>query len=124
MAKGDDFQERRKHKRFKVAEGAFAVSPSYYNKRGQIKDISRGGLAFQYLGNNELSKSPLEGEIFLTCDDFCLRKIPVKTVLDFEVDTQIPFSSLPTRQSSIQFGKLSHNQKLLLDHFIREYTHK
>ena len=68
MAKGDDFQERRKHKRFKVAEGAFAVSPPYYNKLGQIKDISKGGLACQYLGNNELPKSPLEVEIILTFD--------------------------------------------------------
>jgi len=124
MSKKNDFQKRRKHKRFKAKRGGFAVSQPSLEKLGQIKNISKGGLAFQYIGNNELSKGPFEVEIFSTFDDFFLSKLPVKTVLDFEVDTKVPFSSLPTRQLSMQFGKLSHKQKLLLGHFIRKYTHK
>ncbi len=45
--------ERRKHKRFKVKQGAFAVASPDYNKLGQIKDISEGGLAFQFIEDGE-----------------------------------------------------------------------
>ena len=123
MVKKKKLQERRKHQRFKVKKGAFAVSSPYYNKLGQIHDISKGGLAFHYIGKTEPVKVSDEVEIFSNLDDFYLRKLPVETVLDIELENTVSFSSLPTRKLSIKFGKLSYNQKLLLDHFIQSYTH-
>ena len=124
MSANDDFQERRKHKRFDVKRGAFAVSPPSFDKLGQITNISKGGLAFQYSANDEQVKSTSEVEIFATSDDFFLRKLPVKIVLDYEIEAQVPFASAPTRQVSLQFKKLIHYQKILLDHFLKKYTQK
>ena len=125
MSAKDGLQERRKHKRFDAKRGAFAVSPPSFDKLGQIKNISKGGLAFHYSGNNEQSKDTFdEVEIFSISDDFFLRKLPVKTVLDFEVDTQVPFNSLPQRQASLQFRELNHHQKILLQYFFQKYTRK
>lgn len=124
MSTKNDSPERRKHKRFQVKRGTFAVSPPSFDKLGQIKNISKGGLTFQYSGGNEQAKSTSEVEIFSTSDDFFLRKLPVKIVLDHETETQVPFSSFPTRQVSLQFKKLSHNQKILLDYFLKKYTQK
>ena len=91
MSKKNGFQERRKHKRFKAKRGAFAVSLPNFDKLGQIKNISEGGLAFQYMGDAEEAKDSVEVEIFLTFDDFFLRKLPAKTVSDFEIGTQVEF---------------------------------
>lgn len=116
------FMERRKHKRFKVKGGAFAVSAPDYNKLGQIKDISKSGFAFQYIENGEQTKDSVEVEIFLTGDDFYLKKLPVRTVTDFEVDNPVASNSMPMRQLNLQFGKLNYPQKLLLDYFLQRYT--
>ena len=124
MSKKGDFQERRKHKRFEAKRGTFAVSPPGFDKLGQIQNISKGGLAFHYIGDAVQTKDADEIEIFSTFDDFYLRKLPVRPVSDFEVDTRVPFSSLPTRQMSLQFEKLNHHQKILLHYFFQKYTRK
>ena len=117
------FQERRKQKRFKVKTGAFAALVPSFEKLGQIKNISKSGIAFQYLGSAEKAKDSGKLEILSIDDGFYLRELSVKTVLDFEVDTQVPFSSLKTRQVSLQFEELEHHQKELLDHFLEKYTY-
>ena len=119
-----DIKEKRKHKRFKVKEGVLAASSPDYDRLGQIKDVSKGGLAFQYLKNIRSNKEPLEIEIFSPFDHFHLEKLPVRTVMDFKLDSKGLYTSLPIRQLSLQFGKLNHSQDLLLDNFIQRYTQK
>ena len=48
MTETIEFAERRMHERFKAKEGAFAKVKNGSYKLGQIKDISKGGLAFTY----------------------------------------------------------------------------
>jgi len=124
MRNKKEFIERRKHKRFKVKGGAFAVSTTDCKKLGQIKDIGKGGLAFQFIENDEPAKGSIEIEIFSTAGDFYLKKLPVKTVLDFKVDNSVSSDSMPMRQWSMQFGELNYFQKLLLDFFLQKYTCK
>ena len=125
MSKKNDSRERRKHRRFKTKKGAFAVSLPSFDKLGQIKNISKGGLTFQYSENNGQPKDTFdEVEIFSISDNFFLRKLPVKIVLDYELEAQVPFASFPTKQVSLQFEKMSHNQKVLLDYFLKKYTQK
>ncbi len=122
MRNKEELIERRKHKRFKVKGGAFAVSTPDYKNLRQIKDIRKGGLAFQFIENSEQTKGSIEIEIFSTVGDFYLKKLPVRTVLDFEVDNTVSSNSMPMSQWSMQFGKLNHLQKLLLDFFLQKYT--
>ena len=69
MSKKDNFQERRKHKRFEAKRGAFAVLPPYFNKLGEVKDISKGGLSIHYLVDVEQTKDPLEIELYSFFDN-------------------------------------------------------
>ena len=124
MSKKDYFRERRKHKRFKVKKGFLAVSIPDFKKLGQIKDISKGGLSFQYIDDVEQAKDSVEVEILSIVDDFYLRKLPVRTVLDVEINNPVSMSLLPKRQLSMKFGKLNHYQKELLNHFLQRYTHR
>ena len=123
MTTKNDLVERRKHKRFKAKEGAFAALTSD-NKMGQINDISRSGLTFQYIGHDESSSGSTEVEIFSAVADFYLKKVPVKSVMDIQVDGNIPFSSVPMKQLRIQFGRMTPIQSGLLDYFLQNYTLK
>ena len=123
MTNKKGFVERRKHKRFKAKEGAFAALTSD-NKMGQINDISRSGLTFQYIGHDESSSGSTEVEIFSAVADFYLKKVPVKSVMDIQVDGNIPFSSVPMKQLRLQFGRMTPIQSGLLDYFLQNYTLK
>lgn len=116
--------EKRKHKRLKAKEGAFAVVTSDYNKIGQIRNISKGGLAFQYIDNGEPLRGSIEIEIFSAAKNFYLRKLAAKVIMDSEVDSPVPFSSLPLKELVVQFEKMKPNQMLMLDYFLQKYTTK
>lgn len=124
MTNRTGFIERRKHERFNVKKGAYAVLCSDRNKTGQIKDISSSGLAFKYRTSGKQSSGTCEVEIFKPRDLFCLEKFPVRIVMDFEVNNPVPSSSSPRMQLSLRFGKLSLNQIVLLDYFLKHYTEK
>jgi hypothetical protein len=55
MTNKTGFIERRKQKRFKGKEKAFATLNSDCDKKGQINDISKDGLSFLYFGDGEES---------------------------------------------------------------------
>lgn len=118
------FIGRRKHERFNVKKGAYAVLCSDRNKTGQIEDISSGGLAFKYRVSGKQSSGTCEIEIFKPRDLFHLGKVPVRIVMDFEVNNPVPSSYSPRMQLSLQFGKLTLKQIILLDYFLKHYTEK
>lgn len=122
MSNNKDLTEKRKHKRFKAKEGAFAVVTSDYDKIGQIGNISKCGLAFQYIDNGEPLRGSVEIEIFAAAKNFYLRKLAAKVVMDSEVDSTVPFSALPLRKLVVQFEKMKPNQMLMLDYFLQKYT--
>jgi len=125
MTNTKDFIEKRKHKRFKAKKGAFAYLGSDHNKPGHIKDISKGGLAFQYDTSGEQFDGLAEMDILLASDNFYLKKLPVRTVVDFEVNNKISVSSLPylpLRQRNMEFGEMKPLQIFQLYYFLQHHT--
>lgn len=122
MTNTKDFPDKRKHKRFKAKKGAFAILRSDHNKLGQIKDISKGGLSFQYDTNGEQFDGLAEMDILLADDNFYFKKVPVRTVVDFEVNNKVSFSSLPLRQRNTEFGEMKPIQIFQLYYFIQHHT--
>ena len=114
--------ERREHKRFLVQEGAYALLKNNSSKLGQIKNISRGGLAFSYIVDEEQMHDSFKVDIFISNLGYCLKDIPSKKISDFHVDNKLPFSTFSIRQVGIQFNELNHNQLSQLDNFIRDHT--
>jgi len=105
--------ERREHKRFLAQEGAYALLKNNSSKLGQIKNVSRGGLAFSYT---------FKVDIFISGQGFCLKNIPSKKISDFHIDNKLPFSTFAVRQVGIQFNELNHSQLSQLDNLIRDHT--
>ncbi len=114
---------RRKHQRAPVKAGAIAALND--SKIGSIADISRGGLAFRYIGFDHededffISESPRVS--IVNNAGFAMHHIPCKIV---EVDTsppEYPFSSLRRMQCRLQFIRLTSQQKAQLEYFIAHF---
>lgn len=145
MTNRTDFIERRKYKRFRVKEGAFATIMAAPVSLGELEDlnvgeialavlkakpaqmgpivnISNGGLSFRYIDKGkELNASYLLNILF-TQDAFHLKNITVKIVSDFDAIDEFPFSTIIMKQAGVQFGELDSIQRAQLDQFIRNYT--
>ena len=117
------WMEKRKHKRFEAKEGSFVVVWPDFSKQGQIIDISKGGLAFRYIADEEESKGEAaELDILLQDISFYLERVPFKTAYDIEIQNQETFAPLKMRRMGVEFGELTPNQMALLDYFINNYT--
>ncbi len=113
---------KRKCPRFRAKEGSYAAIDSYYSIVGRIKDINKCGLAFQYVANGKTLTGQLTINIFRLSKEFRLKNLPFKTISDFYVDSQSPFSAIILRQCCGKFADLTDNQISQLDRFIQNYT--
>jgi len=114
--------ERRRNKRYKAVEGAYAAILPNSHILGQITDISMGGLSFKYIdtSNNDSKAGELpENSVFLSNTGYYMGDIPFKTVSDYEVTNAPSFSSLKVRKRHIQFTDLSFKQLFDLDYYLR-----
>jgi len=115
--------EMRKFTRFKVKDLSFALLKTvFYEELGEIIDISKGGLAFKYLVGENQIKEAVELDIIHAHNSFHIKKLPCKTISDFEIINEIDFSSLKMKRHSIKFGELDNNQISELDYFIKHHT--
>ncbi len=113
--------ERRKFPRFKNCSDIMVEVNPYAKKVGNLLDISRDGLAFQYIdvGDDvdEISELSLwiDNEIYLI-------GINTEKVSDCKTFFKSPTGSIPMRRCSVRFDTQSPNQQSLLESFINKYT--
>ena len=115
--------DRRRSKRYKAVEGAYAAISPKSHMLGQIIDISMGGLSFKYIdtGNLEQDTDGLEKEqtVFLSSMGYYVGDLCFKTISDYEVTDAPSFSSMKVRRRHIQFTDLSFKQLFDLDYYLR-----
>ncbi len=114
--------ERRQQPRFKAVEGVFAALVNHSSKLGQIKDISKTGLAFHYIDHGDASGEASELKIIIGKAGVYLDKLPFKKVTDFQLKNEHSFSSIIMRQIGLQFGELTARQYTRIEHFIQKHT--
>jgi hypothetical protein len=113
--------ERRKHKRFRVQEGAFVILKPSDTGAGRLVNISMGGLMFEYVATKEPSVEATELELFVTDSVFRLYGVPCRSVWDLPVYIH-PTMPLQKRRSGVEFGQLSPHQRSQLEFFIENHT--
>ena len=114
--------ERRRNKRYKAVEGAYAAISPNSHKLGQIIDISMGGLCFKYIDTSsdpDQMEKASEEAIFLSSMGYYVGDLPFKTVADYEVTNAPSFSSMKIRKRHVQFTDLSFKQLFDLDYYLR-----
>jgi hypothetical protein len=117
-----ELAEGRQHRRFTVHNGGFAALCNAFTALGQIIDISRGGLSFRYVAREARTYGSAELRILMTDGSFCFEKVPFKTIWDSAMPREFSFGDITLRHCGVQFGDLTHRQKVDLEHFIRSYT--
>jgi hypothetical protein len=114
--------ERRKNRRYKAVEGAYAAISPNSNKLGQIADISMSGLCFKYIdtGDGYQNIETRQNEsIFLSSLGHYVGDLAFKTVSDYEVTDTPLLSSLKIRKRHIQFANLTSTQLFDIDNYLR-----
>jgi len=111
--------ERRKNKRYRAKEGAYAAISPHSRKLGQIIDISLGGLSFKYIDNNDEREDEPERSIFLSSLGYYVGELPFKTIEDYEIKNVPSFSSMKLRKRRVKFAELSFKQLFDLDFYLR-----
>ncbi len=114
-------KDRREHPRYRVSNEALAILKPHPIKLGQIINISEGGLAFQYLGEDKINAQYIELDIFVSKNGKQFNAFPFSKVRDFQISSQFE-KSTPIRQLCVKFDDLSVEQKSLLKNFINEYA--
>lgn len=113
--------ERRRNKRYKAVDGAYAAISPNSHKLGQIIDISMGGLSFKYIdtSNDKDDDGTPEDAVFLSSMGYYVGDLPFKTVSDYEITNVPSFSSMKVRKRHVQFTDLSFKQLFDLDYYLR-----
>jgi hypothetical protein len=114
--------ERRRNKRYKAVDGAYAAISPNSHKLGQIIDISMGGLSFKYIdtsNDDRESDGTPEEAVFLSSMGYYVGDLPFKTVSDYEITNTPSFSSMKVRKRHVQFTDLSFKQLFDLDYYLR-----
>lgn len=118
--------EQRRHDRFITKENAFAALGLKYTRVGKIKDISLGGLAFEYITEEEFNTDLSEIDIFLVGTEFHLYKVPCKMI--YNIDVHLPqinnrlIKIFTTKRCGVQFKKLTKDLMALIKFFLRYHT--
>jgi len=125
--------DNRKHPRFLAREDTFASLA--YKKIGKVKNISMGGLAFEYVNitedSNQVSShkdtfEPLQLSIFLSKSKFHLSDVPCDLIYDeitpVSVEDQKFIISLTLRCCGLKFRTLSKDIIAKLEFFLNNHT--
>ncbi|MFO7885408.1 MAG: PilZ domain-containing protein [Desulfobacteraceae bacterium] len=120
MVKKKKNVEKRKHKRYRARDGAYAAISPQSRKLGQIINISMGGIAFKYIDTRDSeNEEQTEESIFLSSLGYYVGDLPFKTIEDYEITDYPSFSSMKLRQRRVQFKDLTFKQLFDLDFYIR-----
>ncbi len=115
--------ESRKHVRFKVIDGAYMALNNGQIVVGRIKDVSMGGLAFEYLKDAYTALSAVGHiDLFMSEKNFYLTGLPSRVVYELAVPkdpTFETFSTVDMYKCGIRFGGLEEGQIAKLVEFIR-----
>jgi hypothetical protein len=118
--------EQRRHIRFLAVDNAFAALGAGFARVGRLKNISTGGLAFEYITDNDSDEQASQLDVFVSGEDFHLSKVPCRVVYDVPVSrsdvSRLFFQPFVTRQCGVQFGQLTQEKTTQLNLFLETYT--
>jgi hypothetical protein len=111
--------ERRRQPRYRLGEGAIAVSA---NNPGHIQNISLSGLSFVYLDSDKPRPNGDTVDILDGQNDFFMEAIPCRTVSEKILVNESSFSMIRMVQRSLEFGPLSKSTRGELETYIAQHS--
>ncbi len=120
----EDFTDKRRHKRYRLRDMAFAVVDRDPTLRAEIVDISTGGVAIRYRKENGTAIQPFQ-ELDLLAPGFgffYIGKIRASIVSDYQVIGKNTPESNETRRCGLRFENLTREQTTRLEAITRDYA--
>lgn len=116
--------DARRHRRYGVREGGIAsLLTESDSVLGMILDVSRSGIAFQYIGESSPhAQNEVALEILYGPDGFLLDNVPARVIRDVVTENEFAFSLLPVRRCGLEFNQLTNRQQEQLEFFIENYS--
>jgi hypothetical protein len=115
--------EKRKYARALPQGNAFAALGRRYTKVGRIKNLSLGGLAFEYISESGTDRDSSRIDIFIIGDVFHLYNIPCEVVYDVQLSVPIEnYESInisPTKRCGVKFGVLTDDDLAQMKLFLK-----
>lgn len=115
--------ERRKQRRFKVQDNAFAVLNPEPVKLVPILDIAMGGLGIYVDDGAKWVNNSTKLEIMVADCSFYLDNLPFEIITSFRAFPGDASNMIDGRRYNLKFSNLRPVQKARLKYFIRNYTH-
>ena len=117
---------QRKNDRFVTHERAYAALGRESKKIGLIKDISMGGLSFEYIAGGSGQTDVSEVDIFLVGNMFQLYNIPCEIIYEIAVHSphvdNVYSQTLTTKRCGLAFRNLRAEEKSKLKLFLQAYS--
>lgn len=118
--------DKRKYSRFLAQEDAFVALGHSFARVGKVKNISRGGLAFEYVSDKDLNEDASQLDVFLSEHGFHLSDMPCVIVYDIPVSKPYEYHTFnqifTTKRCGVKFGELSKHKRAQLDFFLKNHT--
>jgi hypothetical protein len=118
--------EHRRYTRLSPPANTFAALGSKYVKVGKVKDISLGGLSFEYICGEGTNQNSSQVDIFVVGNVFHLYNVPCKMIYDVQI--HVPHVNnnfvkiLTTKRCGLQFKELPEDNLVQLKLLIESYT--
>ncbi len=123
---GQMAEEKRKYKRYRAKEGAFAafIRPDDSLDLGNLLDISMGGLCVRYLSTGEEQRESHSIKIFGSNGRFIhLEKVVCRVIYDDEIPER-SWNQIKTRRCGVEFENLNVRQTSMLQDFIENFAYE
>ena len=116
--------ERRKFTRFLVPENVYAALGPSFSKVGRIKDLGIGGLAIEYITDEDSVPGNSHVDIFSREEEFYLSKLPCKIVYDDPIEPCAgpQVSGLTRKHCGVQFYRFTSRLRKRLEGFLKVGT--
>jgi len=115
---GNRFLERRACPRVEAKAGIYVRFASYSARIGEVKEMSLGGLSFQYSESAYEVGEPSELDLFSDVGDSFLGRVPFETVSDSKVEPNNSIIIDSLRRCGVKFVDLTSKQMARLKAFI------
>ena len=119
--------EQRKYIRYIIKNAAFAVFRPEFQILGKIKDISKKGLACEYLNHKDFNNDikEIEIDILLTNSNFYMPMVPCKIIYDNKSPNNPSYDinkTMECRRCGMKFKKLHDKHKQNLNLFLKYHV--
>jgi len=118
-------RNRRHLIRYSVRDRIFITFRPDFDRVGLLKDVSMGGLSFEYTSTRSLRHlQDVYVDIFSYQKSYTLTGVRCKVIYDNPICDRPSFGNIGSRRCGVLFRRLSRDQLLKLKVLINEYTVK